>query len=224
MVQTTARIKKMGKHFEIMVDLDKALKYKKGESRAVDFLETDKIFSDMKKGEKPSSSDLKNAFGTEDVYEIAGKIVKEGEVLVTQEHRDAEQEKKLKQVVDFLSKNAIDPRTGNPHTPERINSALKEAHVNIKNVPVEKQINEIVASISSILPLKLETKRIKITIPAVHTGRTYGIVNEYKEKENWLSNGDLEIIIKIPSGIVMDFYDKLNSITHGSALTEEMKE
>ena len=223
MVQTTARIRKGGKHFEIMVDLDKALKYKRGNGTN-DFLEIDTIFTNMKEGSKASESDLKSAFGTEDVYEVAGKIVKGGEVEVTQEHRDVEQEKKFKQIIDFLSRNAIDPRTGNPHTPERIRSALEQAHVNIKNVPIEKQINEIVASISSILPVKLETKRIKITIPAIHTGKAYGIVNEHKEKENWLSNGDLEIIIKIPSGIVIDFYDKLNSITHGSALTEEIKE
>jgi ribosome maturation protein Sdo1 len=31
-------------------------------------------------------------------------------------------------------------------------------------------------------------------------------------------------MLKIPSGIIIDFYDKLNSITHGSALTEEIKE
>jgi ribosome maturation protein SDO1 len=221
--QTTARIKKAGKHFEILVDLNKALAFKKG-TGANDFLEIDTIFSDAKKGEKASSSDLKQSFGTEDVYEIAGKIVKEGEVLTTQEYRDAEQEKKFKQVIDFLSRNAIDPRTNNPHTPERLKSALEQAHVNIKNVPIEKQINEIVESISSILPVKIETKKIKITIPAMHTGRAYGILNEYKEKEEWLSNGDLEILINIPSGIVMDFYDKLNSITHGSALTEEIKE
>jgi ribosome maturation protein SDO1 len=223
MTQTTARIKKAGKHFEILVDLDKALAFKKG-TGANDFLEIDIIFSDAKKGDKAPSGDLKTSFGTEDVYEIAGKIVKEGEVLTTQDYRDAEQEKKFKQVIDFLSRNAIDPRTNNPHTPERLKSALEQSHVNIKNVPIEKQINEIVEKISSILPIKIETKKIKITIPAMHTGRAYGIVNEYKETEQWLSNGDLEILINIPSGIVMDFYDKLNSITHGSALTEEVKE
>jgi ribosome maturation protein SDO1 len=224
MSQTTARIKKAGKHFEILVDLEKALKYRKGEIKNVDFMEIDTIFSDVKKGDKSPSADLKAGFGTEDVYEIAGKIVKEGEVLTTQEYRDAEQDKKFKQIIDFLSRNATDPRTGHPHTPERLKSALEQAHVNVKNVPIEKQINEIVAAISSILPLRIETKKIKITIPAIHTGRAYGIVNEYKERENWLSNGDLEILINIPSGIVIDFYDKLNSVTHGSALTEEIKE
>lgn len=219
---TTARIKKAGKHFEILVDLDKALAFKKGEG-ANDFLEADAIFSDAKKGEKASGSDLKEAFGTEDVYEISGKIVKDGEVLVTQEHRSAEQEQRIKQVVDFLSKNAIDPQTGNPHTAERIKSALEQAHVNVKNISVDKQIGEIIEAISSILPIKIETKKVKIIVPAMHTGKVYGIINEYKDKEQWLDNGDLEVIVKVPCGMIMDFYDKLNSVTHGSALTEELK-
>jgi ribosome maturation protein SDO1 len=223
MTQTTARIKKAGKHFEILVDLEKALKFKKGED-ANDFLEADTIFSDLKKGDKAPSSDLSSAFGTDDVQEIAKKIVKEGEVLETQEHRDAEQEKKFKQVIDFISKNAVDPHTGNPHTPDRIKSALEQAHVNVKNVPLEKQINEIIGKIQEIIPIKIETKKIRVTIPAIHTGKAYGLINEYKDKENWLGNGDLEVILNIPAGMVMDFYDKLNSITHGSALTEEIRE
>jgi len=223
MTQTTARIKKSGKHFEILVDLDRALAFKKG-SGANDFLGADIIFSDAKKGDKSPSKDLKSAFGTEDVYEIAGKIVKEGEVLVTQEHRNAEQEKKFKQVVDFLSRNSVDPQTGHPHTAERIKSALEQAHVNVKNIPIEKQIGEIIEKIKSLIPIKIETKKIKIVVPAIHTGKVYGIINEYKEKEEWMNNGDLRVVVDIPSGIVMDFYDKLNSVTHGSALTQEIKE
>ena len=69
-----------------------------------------------------------------------------------------------------------------------------------------------------------ETKKIKIKIPAEHTGRAYGLIQDYKEKEEWLSNGSLEVILNIPTGIQSDFYDKLNNITHGSALTEEIKE
>ncbi len=223
MVNTTARIKKVGKHFEILVDLDEALKFKKGETNSITS-ENEVIFTNIKQGERASEKDLKEAFGTTDVNEIVQKIVKEGEVLTTQEHRDAEQEKKFKQVVDFLVNNAVDPQTSNPITSERIKSALEQAHINIKNVPVENQIKEIVEQISKIIPIKIETKKVKITIPAIHTGKVYGLVNQYKEKENWLDNGDLEVIVNIPAGIIMDFYDKLNSATHGSALTEEVKE
>jgi ribosome maturation protein SDO1 len=223
MTNTLARIKKKGKNFEIIVDLDQALKFKKGESSFIE-AETEMIFSDSKKGTVAPSSDLKDAFGTTDLNEIVAKIVKDGEVQLTQEHRSAEQEKKIKQVVDFLSSNSIDPRSGHPHTPERIKNALEQAHVNIKNIPVENQIAEIIEAISKVIAIKLEKKKVKITVPAIHTGKVYGIVAQYKQDEKWLDDGSLDIIVEVPSGIIIDFYDKLNSITHGSALTEEILE
>ena len=69
----------------------------------------------------------------------------------------------------------------------------------------------------------MEMKKVKITIPAVQTGQAYGAVSQYKETENWLDNGDLEMVVNVPAGIIMDFYDKLNSVTHGSAVAEELK-
>lgn len=223
MTNTTARIKSKGKQFEIIVDLDEALKFKKGES---DWLEVggDRIFTDVKKGNVAPEKDLKECFGTTDATEIGKKIVKDGEVLTTQEHRDEEKEKKFKQVVDFISMNATNPQTGNPHTPDRIERALEEAHVNIKNTSVESQIKDILDAISKILPIKIETKKVKVTIPAIHTGKVYNLISQYKEQENWMNDGSLEVIISIPSGMIMDFYDKLNSATHGSALTQEIKE
>ena len=222
-MNTIARIKQAGKHFEILVDLDEALKFKKGETSFLR-VEGDKIFSDCKKGEVASNSDLESAFSTTDIQKIAEKIVKNGEVLVTQEHRDEEKEKKFKQVVDFLVTNSMDPQTGNPHTAERIKNALEQAHVNIKNTSVDSQIKEIVEQISSILPIKIKIKKVKITIPAIQTGKAYGVVSQYKETENWLNDGSLEMIVNVPSGLIMDFYDRLNSVTHGSAMTEEVGE
>ncbi len=222
-MNTLARIKKAGKNFEIIVDLNNALKFKKGEASFID-AEGDKVFTDSKKGFVPSKEDLEKAFGTTEIGEIVKRIVKEGEIQLTQEHRSTEQEQKLKQIIDFLAHNSIDPQTKNPHTPERIKNALESAHINIKNVPVEEQIKEIIEAISNILPIKLETKKVKITIPAIYTGKAYGVITQYKEDEKWKNNGDLEVIVSVPSGIIMDFYDKLNGMTHGAALTEEIKE
>ena len=223
MSETTARIKKGGLHFEVLVDLDEALKFKKGES---DYLSVggDKVFEDIKRGDIASKNDLEIAFGTTDPLEIAKEIVKHGELQMDQAHRDGDREKKVKQVVDFLSKNAVDARTGNPITPDRIKSALEQAHIAIKNTPVDSQIQEILDKLSVIIPIKIETKRIRITIPAIQTGKAYGLVSQYKEKETWKNDGSLEVVVKIPAGITLDFYDKLNSMTHGSALTEEIKE
>lgn len=222
MTQTTARIRRGSKHFEILVDMEEALKFKKGNGQVI--LETDKIFLNAKKGDLASREDLEKNFETTDIQKIAETIVKNGEVEVTQEQRSAEQEAKFKQVVDFFSRNAIDPQSGNPLTPERIKNALEQSHIQIKNTSIENQIPEIFDKLSRILPIKIETKKIKITIPAIYTGHAYGLVQQYKDSEDWKNNGDLEVVVKIPAGIILDFYDKLNSITHGSVLTEEIKE
>jgi ribosome maturation protein SDO1 len=222
-MDTTARIRKAGKNFEIIVDLDEALKFRKGLGSSSG-AESDKIFTDLKKGLIASQIELKFAFGTADSQPIIAEIVRKGEILTTQEYRDDEREKKIKQVIDFLVKNSIDPRTGNPHTSERIKNALEQAHVNIKNIPVENQIKDILDEITKIIPISVKMKKIKVTIPAIHTGKAYGIFGSYKESEEWLANGSLQVNLNIPSGMVMGFYDKLNSVTHGSALTEEIKE
>ena len=221
--QTIARLTKNGLHFEVLVNMDEALKFKKGASDFLN-LEIDRVFSSVKKGDVVSNNDLEIAFGKADILEVGKIIVKQGEVLVDQEHRSEEKEKQIKQVVDFLSRNAIDPQSGNPISPDRIRAALNEAHVNVKNTPVENQIQEILDQISSIIPIKIETKKVKISVPAIQTGKVYGLVQQYKEKETWLDDGSLEVIVNVPAGLIMDFYDKLNSITHGSALTEDVQQ
>ena len=223
MTQTIARIKKNGMNFEVLVEMENALKFRKGQS---DYLtvEGGRVFTNIKRGDVASKNDLEIAFKKTNADEIGKMIVKSGEVLTDQDHRDEEREKKIKQVVDFLSKNAVDPQTGNPLTPDRIKSAIEQAHVQIKNAPIDSQIKEILDRLSTVMPIKIETKRIKITVPAIQTGKAYGLVAQYKEKENWLNDGSLEVIVSIPAGITLDFYDKLNSLTHGSALTEEIKQ
>mgnify|MGYP001585929283 CR=1 FL=1 len=213
-----------GKNYETLVDLDKALKFRKGEGSSDGILVIGNIFHDSKKGLHVSEKDLKEAFGTNDIQKAVEKIVKQGEINIPKDHRDKEREDKKKQVVNFLTRFAIDPRTDIPHTAAIIEGALDEAGVNIDNRPVEQQISKILEKIRTILPIKIQSKKLKLRIPAEHTGRAYGLVNEYKESENWLSNGDLEVIINLPVGLQDDFYDKLNSFTHGSTTSQEIKE
>ena len=102
MTNTLARIKQAGQNFEIIVDLNDALKFKKGEISSIE-AEGDKIFHDSKKGEVASNTDLKQAFGTTDINVVIEKIIKSGEVLVTQEHRDKERDVKFNHIHLFVS-------------------------------------------------------------------------------------------------------------------------
>lgn len=230
MVDVVARLKIKGKNFEVMVDCDKALELKKSKKVSAatvrDILGIDLVFSDYKKGLKVPAADLKEAFGTEDVSEIASRIISEGEIVLPQEYREKEREQKFKQIIDFLVKNAIDPRTNAPYTAERISTALKEAGVRIDETrSADEQSLTIIKELEKKIPIKIATIKLKLIIPAAYTGRAYGLLSKFtKIKEDWLSDGSYTCIINLPAGMQLEFYDKLNAITHGSATTEEIKE
>ncbi len=225
MGDTIAKLRSGKLFFETMVDLDNAMKLRKGDDVSMgDVIRDNAIYTNLGKGMKAGSAELEQAFGTSEFEKVVEQIVKKGIIEVSQEFRDEALEARRKQVVDFLVRNAIDGQTGRPFTPDTLQNALKDAGVKIENKNVENQITRIVDSLKQVIPIKIETKKLKVIVPAMHTGKAYGLLTEYKEKEEWLSNGDLQITLNIPVGIQMEFYDKLNSITHGSAITEEIKE
>jgi len=218
-----ARIRVKAKHYEISVDLDEALKVKDGQGDIASALQMQEVYYDLKKGTKASQEDLQEAFGTSDIYEVAKQIIIRGEVQKTQGYRDEEKEKKVRQVVTLIIRNATD-QNGRPYTEERIRTAIGEIHYNFDSRPAEKQMVDVVSKLKTVLPIKVETKKVKLTIPAQYTGQLYGQIQEYKESEEWLSNGNLQAVLNIPAGLVMDFYDKVNSIAHGAIQSEELSQ
>jgi len=225
MVDTIARVRSGKLIFETMVDLDAAMRLKRGEQISIsDVIRDNAIYLDQKKGMRAGAPELQNVFGTADFALVVEQIVKKGAVEDNQEFREGSLEKRKKQVVDFLVRNAIDVGTRRPFLPEMLSNSIRDAGIKIEDKPVETQINDIVDKLKKVLPIKIETKKIRIKLPAMHTGRVYGFLKEYKERENWLENGDLVMVLNIPVGIQMEFYDKLNAATQGSAVTEEVRE
>ncbi|MDO8563744.1 MAG: ribosome assembly factor SBDS, partial [Nanoarchaeota archaeon] len=102
MDKVVARIKLKNKHFEIHVNLDEALKVKAGKGDIMAALDSNKVFTDLKKGNVASQVDLTECFNTLDIYQIAKIIITKGEVQKTQEFRDTERETKINQVVTLI--------------------------------------------------------------------------------------------------------------------------
>ena len=223
MQKVVARIKLKGKRFEINVDLEEALKVKSGKGDINSALLCTNIYSDIKKGQVASQKDLMDSFGTEDIYEIAKKIIMSGEVQKTQEFRDSEREAKINQIIDLLLRTAVD-QNGRPYTEERLRRAIEEVHYSFTDKSPEEQLNDLINKLKTIIPIRVEVKKVQLTIPARFTGKVYSLLKDFKESEEWLSNGDLKVILKIPAGMLLDFYDKLNHLTHGSIQSEEIKE
>ena len=221
MVNVEARIKVNGKQFEISVNLDEALKVRTGKGNIMAALNSQAVYTDLKKGMKASNAELNAAFDTSDIYAIAERIMKKGEIQKDQDYRDAEREKRIKQVVDLIIRNAVDQHA-RPYTAERIRKAIDEVHFSFDNRPAEQQMSELVVKLATVIPIKVETKRIKLTIPARFSAQVYGMLKDYKESEEWLANGSLEAVINIPAGMQIDFYEKLNNITHGAVQSQDL--
>ncbi len=222
-----ARISKEGLEFEILVDPDKALEFKRGKEMNVEeILAVPEIFKDGKKGERANSEDLHKAFGTTDVFEIAKRIIREGEIQLTTEQRNRFIEEKKKEIANIISRQGIDPKTKLPHPVTRILNAMEEAHVVIDPFkPAKDQVKGVLERIQEILPISLERIEIAIRIPIEYAGKANSIVREITEvkKEEWTSNAWIAVI-EIPAGIQSDIYDRLNKLTGGKVEVRILKE
>lgn len=214
-----ARLKYHGHNFEILVDPDLALKLKDGEE--VDFKELlaiDNVFKDASSGEKASEELMDDVFKTTDVEEIATKIINDGEVHLTAKQREQMLEDKRKQIINTIAKNAFNPQTRTPHPPSRIEKAMEEAGFNVDlHESVEKQVDEVLKEIRKIIPIRFDTVQVAAKIPPTYAGSAYGPLRDYStlKKEEWDSEGNLILLIEMPAGLQDEFYNKVNSITHG---------
>jgi len=219
-----ARLSSLGTTFEVLVDPELALNLRTGGNVEMrNLLATDKVFKDSKKGDEASEEMVRKAFGTSDVMKVAEQIVKRGEVQVTTDQRRRMRDQRLKQVIAMISRRAVNPQTGLPHPPARIESAIIEAKIQIDEYKsAEEQVPKIVKAMLPIIPLKFETKRIAIKIPASHVGRVQRMVREFGtlKQEQWLSDGSWAAVVEIPAGVQGEFFDKLNDLTRGEAETK----
>lgn len=221
-----ARLKKANQTFEINVDPDLAIKFKKGEPINIrEILKADDIFSDAKQGEIASEAKLKEIFHTSDSLKIAEVIIKEGEIQLTSEYRQEQREQKKRKIFELIHKNAIDPTTKLPHPPQRIELAFEEAKIRVDEYKsVEEQIDDILSKLKLIIPIKFEQTKLTLTIPSAYAAKSYSLVQKYTTilKEKWNTDGSWTATLELPAGLKVEFIDKLNSQTHGEiTLTED---
>ncbi len=210
---------KGGKSFEVIVDAEKAWKYKSGESVNLrEVVESPFVYYDAKKGLKASPEDLKAAFGTTDVLKVAEVILRQGELQLTAEQRRELQEAKRRQIVEFLSRHAVDPRTNAPHPPKRIELALEEVRFPVDPFkPVEEQVQEAIRALSRVLPLKIARALLAVRIPPQYAGRAYGVLSKMGKlvRSEYASDGSLVAELEVPAGLAESVIAQVNSLTKG---------
>ena len=224
---TIARITHDGDHFEILTKPEPALAFRLGKTTTVSqVLATETIFTDAGKGTKASEERLQAVFGTIDPIKIAEVILKKGTLQLTTEQRKQLVEDKRKQIVSFISRECIDPKTNLPHPPLRIEQAMKQIHFSIDpSKGVEEQSKEIIKLLRPIIPLKMEKITVAVRIPAEHASKAYGSVKGYGtlKKDQWQADGSWIAVVEMSAGSYGPFLDTLGKITKGNLEAKMIK-
>ena len=222
-----ARWETGGSRFEVLVDPEAVQQLKDGKDiDLADKLALDQVFKDAKKGDKISDEHLEKTFHTRNIAAIAKQIVLKGEVQVTTEQRHKLQAAKHRQIVAVIARNAMNPQTGAPHPPARIESAMAEAKVHIDPFkPVDSQVQEVLAKLRPLIPIRLDVVKVRIRLPGQYYPRVIGEVKGLGRllEEQWLSNGGWSGVVEIPAGLQTELYEKLSARTKGSAETALVK-
>ena len=220
------KYKKKGYLFSILVDTEKAKEFRQGKASLDEALATDDIFSDVKRGIRAPENELKEVFGTTERLKIAEIMIRDGELPVTQKQKSEAQEEKTKLIVGIISKNEVDPKTGLPHPPQRVEAAMDEAGVHIdEHKSAEEQVGLVLQKINPIIPIKLEVKKLELVIPAKYAGQTYGLIKREAKvlKDEWRNDGSLKILVEVPVGIQDKFFTDVNHMCHGEIESNEVK-
>jgi ribosome maturation protein SDO1 len=207
--------------FEIIVDPEAALDYKKGEDIPIsEVVEGFVVFHNATKGEKASEVILEQTFESTNEEKIVEIILQKGALQLTQAQRKTLLKEKIDEIINFIHIHCINPQTNKPHPPARIESAMDEAGVNVDYIlPPEKQAKDIIKQIQPIIPIRLETVVLAVKITADYTGPAYGIVSGAGEllEDQWGNDGTWYARVEMPSGKQADFLDKINQLTKGMA-------
>ncbi|ABK78160.1 exosome complex subunit [Cenarchaeum symbiosum A] len=225
MVDTTVvKFSHEGDKFEIIVKPDPALDYKLGRKKDLSsVLVSDEIYSDSSKGTKPPDEKLEKAFGTTDPAKIAEIILLKGDFNLTTDQRRRMVEEKRRQIIEYIAKTFVDPRSHLPHPPLRIEQAMKDGKVSVDpHKDAAEQAKGIVEKLRGIIALKSENLDLEITIPAQYAAQSYSVLKSVGslKSEEWLQNGSLKAILEIPAAARPGVIDRLGSITKGTATVE----
>lgn len=156
-----------GKRYEIACYRNKVLDYRAGlETDLDEVLQTDRIFTNVSKGEFASMTDLKKSFGNRSQSEIAKLILQNGKSLqVSDLERNQQLDSTITQIATWVAHNCVHPTSQRPYTVTQIKQALGKNF----QVPTHKAMKaiqlEAVQFLKTILPIERAKMELLIQCP-----------------------------------------------------------
>lgn len=214
-----ARFESHGERFEILVDPKKAQEFKEGnEIDIIASLAAEEIFKSTSRGDRASEESIEKIFGSTDLKTVAEEILAKGIIQLTQAQRIKMRAKKKSKIVDIIVRNAINPQTNTPHPRVRIENAIEESKIHIDPFKsADSQVDGVMDSLRVLMPIKFDTLIMAVRLSAQDYGRCFSDIKDMGKitREEWQKNGNWIGIVQIPAGLKLEFFDRLNSKTHG---------
>jgi len=226
----TARLESHGERFEVLVDPDAALAIKRGEfdGDLEDVIAAEDVFEDAAAGDRPPETALEEVFDTTDPLAVIPAVIERGEIQITADQRREMQERKHKELVNRITRNAVNPQMDDaPHPPERVERALEEAGFQVDPMdPVENQVDDALDALRPVIPIRFDEVVIAVQVPAEYAGSAQAQIRQFGdlEEEEWQSDGSWVGVLEFPAGLQNDFYDLVNEHTSGEAETRVVKD
>ena len=226
----TARLESHGARFEVLVDPDAALAIKRGEfdGDLEEVIAAEDVFENASRGDRPAESDVEDVFDTTEPLQIIPEVIQRGEIQITAEQRREMQERKRRQLINRIARNAINPQMDDaPHPPDRIESALEQTDFRIDPMqPVEPQVDDALDALRPIIPIRFEEVTMAVQIPAEHAGSAQAQIRSFGdlEREEWQADGSWIGVLTFPAGMQNDFYEVVNEHSSGEADTRLVRD
>mgnify|MGYP005844184851 CR=1 FL=1 len=158
------RMNKCGKRFEIACYRNKVVDYRKGVEADLDeVLQTDRIFTNVSKGQFANHSDLQKVFDTKNEEAIARIILEKGQLQVSDLERQAQLENTLSQIATWCANHCVHPESQRPYTVSQIKHALGKQYQVQPHKPIKKQYLDCVKFLKKVIPIERAKMELTMT-------------------------------------------------------------
>lgn len=211
---------KCGKNtFEVLCKMGTAQKYRDGKLGINNVLVSDDVFlGHYQKGDRPSPSDLVAAFKSSDMAVCAKYILDHGEINLSQDERKEKVEQRRKEIVNYIHKYYIDPKTKTPHPVTRIENALTTLKVHPDpDKDFDREMQDIVKLLPGILTIKRCEVEATLSVQSAFMGAAEGIVRKHaKVNREKYSGADCIMEISLLPGDYDALVADLSRVTKGN--------
>lgn len=160
------RLKAHGKRFEVAAYKNKVLNWRDGIEKDInEVLQVITVFTNVSKGDVAKEQDMKKAFGSCNQEEVCRKILKSGDLQVSDKEREVHMEGLFRDIVQIVVERCVHPQTGRQLTAMSVESALRTIGISVKPEHVaKKQALKAIEALCAELPESFARAKMRLRI------------------------------------------------------------